>query len=171
MLSEFWVCSGRLSSSLVPRRGRPEGEAAIVDHQPVCLPSLSDDDNRTFDVEVAGVAALIVAKLHKIAERETMPDRWAPKDGLDVLRILRSVDLSQVAMTLTSLEKDPICGAVTIEACVHLKHLFGSRRGHGSALAVQASAGLEDAATLAGSCEALAQDLLTAWGSDRSATL
>jgi hypothetical protein len=138
-------------------------EAAIIDHQTICLPSLSNDDDRTFDIEVAGVAALIVAKLHKISEREKMPDRWAPKDGLDVLRILRSADLTQVASKLTFLEKDPICGAVTTGACLHLRHLFGSRRSHGSALAVQASAGLEDSATIAGSCEALAQSLLTAW--------
>ena len=74
------------------------------------LHSLAPDDARSFEVAVAGPAGLLVAKLHKIAERETTPDRWAPKDGLDVLRILRGVDLAQIATTLAELEVDSVAG-------------------------------------------------------------
>lgn len=138
-------------------------EAALVDHSVMRLTALADDDTRVFDVAVAGLAALIVAKLHKIAERAATPARWAAKDGLDVLRILRSADLAVIATKLSALEKDPVSGAVTAEARTYLRQLFGSRDGHGSAMAVRASAGLEDASTIAASCAALAQRLLEAW--------
>jgi len=138
-------------------------EAALVDHSAVRLASLEAKDVRTFDVAVAGLAALLVAKLHKIAAREATPERWAPKDGLDVLRILRGADFVQIATTLTGLEKHPVAGAVTLEARAYLRRLFASRNAHGAALAVRASAGLEEAAAIAVSCEVLALSLLAAW--------
>jgi hypothetical protein len=139
-------------------------EAAIVDHRVMLLYSLAPEDARSFEVAVAGPAGLLVAKLHKIAERETTPDRWAPKDGLDVLRILRGVDLAQIATTLAELEVDSVAGAVTREARTHLEVLFAHRDAHGARMAVRASAGLEDAAVIALSCEALARRLLATWG-------
>lgn len=138
-------------------------EAAIVDHSIMRLTALEAGDTREFEVAVAGLAALLVAKLHKLAEREATPERWAPKDGLDVLRILRGADLEQVAETLVDLEQHEVAGAVTEEARAYLQRLFASRTGHGAVLAVRASAGLEDAATIAASCEALAKSLLAAW--------
>jgi hypothetical protein len=140
-------------------------EAALVEHSMIRLTALEAGDTREFEVAVAGLAALLIAKLHKLAERESTPERWAPKDGLDVLRILRGADLPQVANTLVGLEADAIAGAVTGEARVYLERLFASRRGHGSAMAVRASAGLEDAATIAASCETLAKSLLADWKS------
>lgn len=50
-------------------------KAAVVEHVLVRVGALDDADTRTFDVRVAGVAALMVAKLHKIAERKGSPDR------------------------------------------------------------------------------------------------
>jgi len=100
------------------------------------LHSLAPDDARSFEVAVAGPAGLLVAKLHKIAERETTPERWAPKDGLDVLRILRGVDLAQIATTLTELEVDSVAGTVTREARTYLEVLFAHRDAHGARMAV-----------------------------------
>jgi hypothetical protein len=45
-------------------------EAAVIDHALVRVGALDPADTRAFDVRVAGVAALMVAKLHKIAERK-----------------------------------------------------------------------------------------------------
>jgi hypothetical protein len=45
-------------------------EAAIVDNSIHHLTALDAADARTFEVAIAGLAALLVAKLHKIAERE-----------------------------------------------------------------------------------------------------
>lgn len=81
-------------------------EAALVDHTVVRIEALEEGDARAFDVAVAGPAALLIAKLHKIAEREAVPDRTVAKDGLDVLRILRRADLEEVGATLARLEQD-----------------------------------------------------------------
>jgi hypothetical protein len=116
-------------------------EAAIVDHDVVRLAALDESDTREFDVAVAGLAALLVAKLHKLSEREATPDRWAPKDALDVLRILRGSDLRQIGSTLVELQQHPVAGAVTREARIMLAQLFGSRASHGAAMAVRASVG------------------------------
>jgi hypothetical protein len=138
-------------------------EAALVDHAVIRLPALDDEDARSFEVAVAGLAALVVAKVHKLAERESNPERWAAKDGLDVLRILRAADPRSVGETLNELASNAIAGKVTREARGHFERLFATRTGHGAAMAVRATAGLEDAATIAASCEALAKRLLAAW--------
>lgn len=138
-------------------------EAAIVDHSTMRLAALDAGDTREFEVAVAGVASLLVAKLHKLAEREATPERSAPKDGLDVLRILRAVELRQMAATLMELQAHAVAGAVTVEARTYLQRLFATRNGHGAEMAVRASAGLENATTIAASCEALAKSLLTVW--------
>lgn len=138
-------------------------EAAVVDHVLVRVGALDDADTRTFDVRVAGVAALMVAKLHKIAERKGSPDRLQDKDGLDVLRLLRFAETVHLAGTLAKLAEHPIAGDVTRQARAFLQEHFGDRDGIGAQMAVRASVGLEDAAAIAISCEALARRLLDAW--------
>lgn len=138
-------------------------EAAVVDHALVRVGALDATDTRGFDVRVAGVAALMVAKLHKIAERKSSPDRLQDKDGLDVLRLLRSAETVHLAGTLAKLAEHSIAGDATRQARVFLQEHFGDREGIGAQLAVRASVGLEDAATIAISCEALARRLLGAW--------
>ena len=56
-----------------------------------------------------------------------------------------------------------IAGLVTQEARGHFQRIFVDRSGHGTAMAVQATVGLEDPATIAGSCAALASALAEAW--------
>jgi len=138
-------------------------EAALVDHSVIRLAALDERDGRSFEVAVAGLAALVVAKVHKLAERESNPERWAAKDGLDVLRILRAADLREVGDTLSELASNAVAGAVTREARGLFEGLFGTRTGHGAAMAVRATAGLEDPATIAASCEVLAKRLLASW--------
>lgn len=138
-------------------------EAAIVDHARVRLSALDSADERAFDVSMAGVAALTVAKLHKINERKDVPERRQDKDGLDVLRLLRFADTAHLAGTLTKLATHPISGEVTQQARAFLLDLFGARAGIGAQMAVRASVGLEDETAIAISCEALAQRLLDAW--------
>ena len=106
---------------------------------------------------------MMVAKLHKIAERKSSPDRLQDKDGLDVLRLLRSAETVHLAGTLAKLAEHSIAGDATRQARVFLQEHFGDREGIGAQLAVRASVGLEDAATIAISCEALARRLLGAW--------
>jgi hypothetical protein len=138
-------------------------EAAVVDHALVRVGALDATDTRAFDVRVAGVAALMVAKLHKIAERKDTPDRLQDKDGLDVLRLLRFAETVHLAGTLAKLAEHPIAGDVTRQARAFLQDHFGDREGIGAQMAVRASVGLEDGAVIAISCEALARRLLGAW--------
>jgi hypothetical protein len=137
-------------------------EAAIVDHAPHRLTSLSTDDPRVFDIRLAGPAALLVAKLHKISERsrERTAKRLKDKDALDVLRILRAVPSEVLTETLDRLRHDDLAGTVTREALDYLRTLFGSRTGLGTEMAMRATERLEDPVTIAVSCEALATDLL-----------
>ena len=48
-------------------------------------------DSRRLEVELAGPAALLVAKLHKVADRAADARRSVDKDALDVFRLLRRV--------------------------------------------------------------------------------
>ena len=106
---------------------------------------------------------MLVAKLHKLAEREGTPARWSPKDGLDVLRILQGGDLAKLGATLAELEAHPIAGVVTREARALLSRLFGTPSAHGAAMAVRASVGVEEPATIAAACAALAAELFVTW--------
>jgi hypothetical protein len=138
-------------------------EVAIVDSDVFTLPALDPADARTIEVAIAGLAALLVAKPHKLAEREGTPARWSPKDGLDVLRILQGGDLAKLGATLAGLEAHAVAVPVTREARPLLRHLFGSLSAHGAAMAVRASVGVEESATIAAACAALAVELLDAW--------
>ena len=78
-------------------------EAVLVDNQMKTISSLEPRDLRSFEIAVAGVAALLVSKLHKIGEREGEPGRLQDKDALDVLRLLRSVEIVQIASPFQAL--------------------------------------------------------------------
>jgi hypothetical protein len=91
-------------------------EAAFIDNSVVTLTALDPADTRTIEVAVAGLGALLVAKLHKLAERETEPGRWSPKDGLDVLRILQSAELAGLGATLAGLERHTLAGPISVRA-------------------------------------------------------
>ena len=138
-------------------------EAALVDHNPITVASMEGGDARCFDIPVAGVGALLIAKMHKIAERRDDPLRLQNKDGLDVLRILRATDTAQLAEILAALSADAVAGAPAQRARTFLGELFGARDAAGTLMAVRASAGIEDETAIALSCEALAQRLLRAW--------
>ena len=138
-------------------------EGAVVDHVLIRVAALDPTDGRAFDVKVAGVAALLVAKLHKVDERKNVAARRQDKDGLDVLRLLRFAETAHLAMTLAKLAEHPIAGEVTRDARGLLENLFSDRAAAGALMAVRASVGLEDELVIAISCETLARRLLAAW--------
>ncbi len=53
----------------------------------------ADRDDRIFEVRVAGPTALLVAKLHKIADRarQAKRRRLDDKDALDLFRLLQAI--------------------------------------------------------------------------------
>ena len=116
-------------------------EAAVVDNDPMVFQGLAPGDSRAVSVNVAGVAALLVAKLHKINDRvadTSRPDRQADKDAADLYRIIRVTPASVMADRLDWLRRSPIAEAAVTEALEQLPALFGRIRSPGVQMAVRA---------------------------------
>ena len=115
-------------------------EAALIDHDSMTISSLDPEDRRQANVEVAGVAALLVAKAHKIHDRVATGrvDRLSDKDAADVYRIMQTASPPEVVATLRALLVDPLAGGVTEQALDYLRDLFGRRTGEGVAMAQRA---------------------------------
>jgi hypothetical protein len=97
----------------------------MIDREVHTISALDTDDTRVDTIWVAGPAALLVAKTHKIAERVGAQDRVRDKDALDVLRLLRAVETDDIAQRLQRLTDSDIAAAVTREARIHIEDLFG----------------------------------------------
>ena len=137
-------------------------EAALVDYLPMQIRALRDGDDRVIIANVAGPAALLVAKLHKIGERsDTAPDRLVDKDAHDLYRILVAIDTSELAERLRMLRAHDLAGRVTEKALVWLRDLFAAGPdATGSQMAARSEAPFGTAETVAATCAVLAQDLL-----------
>jgi hypothetical protein len=119
---------------------------------------------RSFAVAVAGPAALLIAKLHKIAERvsEREQRRLDDKDALNILRLLQATDTNVLAATLAQLLEIDVARDVTREALVVLKDEFTDPRAAGSQMAARAVGTLMSADEITQSCAVLASDLVQA---------
>jgi hypothetical protein len=138
-------------------------EAAVVDHAPMRVTALGEGDERACTVEVAGPAALLVAKLHKLGERRDNPRRLEDKDAHDVYRLFVAVPTDALATTLQRLLADPLAGAVTEQALAYLQDMFAAGpEAIGSAMAGRAEVGVGEPDTVAASVAVLADDLLLA---------
>lgn len=133
-------------------------EAALIDREHRRISSLEEGDGRTFEMVVAGAAALLVAKLVKIAER-IGTRRQEDKDALDVLRLLRGTETAPLAARLDILRADPIAGAITMDALTHLGSLFANPKGIGCSMAARAAWPALSSEEITASCVALASDL------------
>ncbi len=102
-------------------------EAALVDHSPMTVAALDQADIRQVTVEVAGVAALLVAKAHKIRDRldTGRTDRLSDKDAADVYRIMQTARPAAVAETMRSLTENAVSAEVTVQALDFMRDLFG----------------------------------------------
>lgn len=137
-------------------------EGALVDNEVRELGALDPMDPRTFRVAVAGPAALLVAKVHKIAERVEVPDRLVDKDALDILRLLRGVPTDTLAMGLARLTTTEVSQAVTTEAIELGRGLLADTNAAAVAMAVRAAGPAEDPEAIAASVVALWGDLVRA---------
>lgn len=115
-------------------------EAALVDNEVIEIAAIEPDDRRRARLRVAGVAALLVAKTHKISDRiETgREDRLSDKDGADVVRLMGASPPGAVAATLKGLIGNPTAAAATEIALERFEGLFGRRGGAGIELASRA---------------------------------
>jgi hypothetical protein len=135
-------------------------EAALADHSPMEVVALDPADTRAVRAKVAGPAALLVAKLHKIRDRVTSnrEDRLDDKDAADVLRLMLAIAAGDVGATLARLRTDPVAVAVT---AVHLlSELFGRRGRPGVEMAARALRAELPADRVAVICVAYVDELL-----------
>ncbi|MFQ6026319.1 MAG: GSU2403 family nucleotidyltransferase fold protein [Dehalococcoidia bacterium] len=138
-------------------------EGALVDHQPMWITALDRADSRSFVVEVAGPAALLVAKVHKVAERTEEPaHRQDDKDAFDIYRLLLAIQTEELATNLKRLRDHELSATVSQEALSLFEEHFGDRTSTGTRMVVRNVAGLEDPDFIAASCVSLSQDLLNA---------
>jgi len=117
---------GRRAARIPPHSGHAARivrglEAAAVEHATQTITALEPRDTRSFAIEVAGPAALVVAKAIKIAERVDDPGRLKPKDAHDLFRLLQATATPDLAERLVRLRADALAGETTDEALGHLR--------------------------------------------------
>jgi hypothetical protein len=138
-------------------------EAALRDNAEMEIHALSEDDHRVYRAKVAGSAALLIAKLHKLGERQATPNRLIPKDAHDVYRLLFAIPTEELASTIRELKEDDLAGPVTEQALTYLSQMFADGpQATGSAMAGQAETGVGEPETVANTAAVLAADLLSA---------
>ncbi len=120
-------------------------EPALLDNEEVTITALEPTDLRSFDLRVAGPAALLVAKAIKISERldqaDSQPDRLKEKDALDAFRILQAIDTPDLVDGFTKHRRDEHAAAVAEEAIeVYRSHASGPQ-GRMALLAASAAQG------------------------------
>lgn len=139
-------------------------EGALVSHSRKTVASLAPNAHRACILNVAGPAALLLAKVHKIGERIEDPDarRHTPlgKDAFDIHRILRPIETVDLASELKHLRLRRLSSHVTTEALSMFRRLFSTTSGMGTEFVVRTVGDLEDPDFIAASSVALSQDLL-----------
>ena len=142
-------------------------ELALHDNNTMELRALDPNDTRIATVKVASPAALVVAKLIKLAERIAgpKPDRVLAKDASDVLRILRYNDATTIGASLGRFSAESV-GSGTIETAVEfLRSQLALRTSPVVELAVEYHRQFETGAQITTSYRTLAQRLVEAYGS------
>lgn len=137
-------------------------EAAMVDHAPMTVTALRPGDDRSARINVAGPAALLISKLHKLGERQNDQDRLVDKDAHDVYRLLVATDTQALDATLRALQADALTSRPTRQAIGYLERLFApGPEAPGPRMAGRAERLVGDPEYVSAAVAALAQDLLT----------
>ncbi len=141
-------------------------EGCLVDHAPMVIAALEPDDRRAITAEVAGPAALLIAKAHKLHDRlrSTKAGRLDDKDAADVLRLMQTTKPAEVGQTLRRLTQDETAGEVTTAAIAYLNRFFGRRGAPGIEMAMRATRLALPAARVEAICIAYAAVLTAAEG-------
>jgi hypothetical protein len=126
------------------------------------IQSLDDSDRRSIEMKAAGPAALLVAKLHKLGERQDQPDRLIDKDAHDLYRLLVATDTDELAATITQLQSDELAGKATTHAVEYLRVLFADSPDAPGAMMAGRAEHLVGEPAVVSAAAALAADLLAA---------
>lgn len=142
----------------------PGLEAALVDHTNRALVALDPADVRQIGVNIAGPAALLVAKAVKFEERladtRAAGTRVKGKDALDMLRLLRAVDTEDLIAGLRRHRSDERAQGVSARAMNFLNE-HGTTPTSVLALAAEAVVGYDP--TIAPSFAELARALTASY--------
>jgi Nucleotidyltransferase len=166
MVPEHLAGSGSRRGVRIPPHGKHSArraaglEAAIIDQSPMTVESL-DGAGRSAIINVAGPAALLVAKLHKLGERVDTPARLNDKDAHDVYRLLVATETPDLAAIFRRLHADELSRDVTAQAVAYLDELFARPGALGSTMAGRAEEGIGQPDTVSAAVSFLAQDLLS----------
>ena len=140
--------AGRRSARLPGEHGKnsarksPGVEATLVDYGPVEIASFEPSDTRSVAVNVAGEAALLVAKLHKLGDRLEKPERLEAKDAGDVYRLFDAVSPDEMAARLMALLADERSASTTEAGIIFGERLLATPTGVGVRLGVNALRGV-----------------------------
>jgi len=137
--------AGRRGARLGPHGSRAARkiaglEAAIVDHSPMTIKALEPQDERSRIANVAGPAALFVAKAHKLHDRLNAgrPNRVDDKDAADIFRLMQTTQALDVGATLAMLTYDELAGPATTASLTYMEELFARRGRPGVRMATRA---------------------------------
>lgn len=144
-------------------------EAAIVDCDTMVVRSLIAGDPRVVEAQVAGPAALLIAKLHKIGERSVeSPDRLNDKDAHDIYRLLTARTTEELSERFRWLLQHDFTAETAAVALSYLETLFAAGPdAFGSVMAGRAETGVGEPDTVALQTSLLAADLVKAIASRR----
>ncbi|HST54286.1 MAG TPA: hypothetical protein VLJ42_00120 [Solirubrobacteraceae bacterium] len=132
------------------------------------IPALDPSDPRNHTINVAGPAALLIAKLHKLAERREDTSRLIDKDAHDIYRLLVAIPTQTLAQRITDLRQNHISGATTEQAIVFLSRLFAAGpEALGPLMAGRAEILVGSPVTVSAATYMLARDLHVAIERDR----
>jgi hypothetical protein len=138
----------------------PGLEGALVDRDRMPIRGLEPGDRRTFTLWVAGPAALLVMKAHKIGEHLEHGRALEDKDAYDVLRLLRDIRMADLVQRFGGILASPLSSEAARRGVQLLEQLFGDRESVGSLMAGRAAGALADPDVVATACATLTRDLL-----------
>lgn len=146
MVPDRFAPAGGRRSVRIPPHGKMSArkalglEGSMVDRDLMTVDALEASDPRTYIVNVAGPAALVVAKVYKLRDRlaDKRVDRIADKDASDVYRLMLSVPIDDFMARFRELLADKTTEPIARGAVEGLGELFGASRARGVQMAIEA---------------------------------
>jgi len=143
-------------------------EAVLIDYDQLEVVSLDLNDGRSMSVRVVGPAALLIAKLHKIAERAAelagapqRRNRLNDKDAADIYRLFQATPVDVLAAGFRLTAQEPVSAEATAQAKEFLVRLFGRRGALGIDMATRSLSGAVPADTIAAVSQSYVADLIS----------
>lgn len=137
-------------------------EASTVNRQRRRIDSLNPAEQRSIVAPVAGPSALIIAKLHKVADRTAnvrRPDRVHAKDFYEIYRLLQLPE-DQLVTGWSAAVGDTVARETSLQAIDLLEGFFVRKGGVGPDLAAEHVSAFEAGDQIRDSARVLAAELL-----------